>query len=136
MHKPLRILSLVTLLGLAIHWGFSAAINRTIDATAPMWYHVMMLLGFELMAGGLAGLAIMTITRKFMPGNLFVLSGFMTVNMWGLGFFANAIPLRYAEPLCINAFLELSIWFFLAGSALSIFQLVTGTLRRNNAITT
>jgi hypothetical protein len=78
------------------------------------------------------------VLQRFGPFYLFMLGLFAIVNMWGLGFFATSVPnnthaLYYAEPLGINALLEASIWLFLGGAVLGMFQLVRGLIweRRN-----
>ena len=153
MRTLLKITSSVTIIGLVIYGVFTTAIGQTTAAPpVPLWYHVMALLGFELMTAGITGSIAIRVTQnsglltsgsvgvlqRFGPFYLFMLSLFAIVNMWGLGFFATSVPnnthaLYYAEPLGINALLEAAIWLFLGGVALGMFQLVRGLIweRRN-----
>ena len=153
MRTLLKITSSVTIIGLVIYGVFTTAIGQTAAAPpVPLWYHVMALLGFELMTAGITGSIAIRVTQnsglltggsvgvvqRFGPFYLFMLSLFAIVNMWGLGFFATSVPnnthaLYYAEPLGINALLEAAIWLFLGGAALGMFQLVRGLIweRRN-----
>ena len=153
MRTLLKITSSVTIIGLVIYGVFTTAIGQTAAAPpVPLWYHVMALLGFELMTAGITGSIAIRVTQnsglltggsvgvlqRFGPFYLFILSLFAIVNMWGLGFFATSVPnnthaLYYAEPLGINALLEAAIWLFLGGAALGMFQLVRGLIweRRN-----
>lgn len=153
MRTLLKITSSVTIIGLVIYGVFTTAIGQTTAAPpVPLWYHVMALLGFELMTAGITGSIAIRVTQnsglltsgsvgvlqRFGPFYLFMLSLFAIVNMWGLGFFATSVPnnthaLYYAEPLGINALLEAAIWLFLGGAALGMFQLVRGLIweRRN-----
>ena len=153
MRTLLKITSSVTIIGLVIYGVFTTAIGQTAAAPpVPLWYHVMALLGFELMTAGITGsIAIrgtqnsglltggsVGVLQRFGPFYLFMLSLFAIVNMWGLGFFATSVPnnthaLYYAEPLGINALLEAAIWLFLGGAVLGMFQLVRGLIweRRN-----
>ena len=153
MRTLLKITSSVTIIGLVIYGVFTTAISQTAAAPpVPLWYHVMALLGFELMTTGITGSIAIRVTQnsglltggsvgvlqRFGPFYLFMLSLFAIVNMWGLGFFATSVPnnthaLYYAEPLGINALLEAAIWLFLGGAVLGMFQLVRGLIweRRN-----
>ena len=153
MRTLLKITSSVTIIGLVIYGVFTTAIGQTAAAPpVPLWYHVMALLGFELMTAGITGSIAIRVTQnsglltggsvgvlqRFGPFYLCMLSLFAIVNMWGLGFFATSVPnnthaLYYAEPLGINALLEAAIWLFLGGAALGMFQLVRGLIweRRN-----
>ncbi|GEM_PF-294719 len=153
MRTLLKITSSVTIIGLVIYGVFTTAIGQTAAAPpVPLWYHVMALLGFELMTAGITGSIAIRVTQnsglltggsvgvlqRFGPFYLFMLSLFAIVNMWGLGFFATSVPnnthaLYYAEPLGINALLEAAIWLFLGGAVLGMFQLVRGLIweRRN-----
>ena len=153
MRTLLKITSSVAIIGLVIYGVFTTAIGQTAAAPpVPLWYHVMALLGFELMTAGITGSIAIRVTQnsglltggsvgvlqRFGPFYLFMLSLFAIVNMWGLGFFATSVPnnthaLYYAEPLGINALLEAAIWLFLGGAALGMFQLVRGLIweRRN-----
>ena len=148
MRTLLKITSSVTIIGLVIYGVFTTAIGQTAAAPpVPLWYHVMALLGFELMTAGITGSIAIRVTQnsglltggsvgvlqRFGPFYLFMLSLFAIVNMWGLGFFATSVPnnthaLYYAEPLGINALLEAAIWLFLGGAALGMFQLVRGLI--------
>ena len=152
MRTLLKITSSVTVIGLVIYGVFTTAIGQTAAPPVPLWYHVMALLGFELMTAGITGSIAVGVTRnsvlptggsvgvlqRFGPFYLFMLGLFAIVNMWGLGFFATSVPnnthaLYYAEPLGINALLEASIWLFLGGAVFGMFQLVRGLIweRRN-----
>lgn len=153
MRTLLKITSSVAIIGLVIYGVFTTAIGQTAAAPpVPLWYHVMALLGFELMTVGITGSIAIRVTQnsglltggsvgvlqRFGPFYLFMLSLFAIVNMWGLGFFATSVPnnthaLYYAEPLGINALLEAAIWLFLGGAVLGMFQLVRGLIweRRN-----
>ena len=153
MRTLLKITSSVTIIGLVIYGVFTTAIGQTAAAPpVPLWYHVVALLGFELMTAGITGSIAIRVTQnsglltggsvgvlqRFGPFYLFMLSLFAIVNMWGLGFFATSVPnnthaLYYAEPLGINALLEAAIWLFLGGAVLGLFQLVRGLIweRRN-----
>ena len=142
MRTLLKITSSVTVIGLVIYGVFTTAIGQTAAPPVPLWYHVMALLGSiavgvtrnsVLPTGGSVG-----VLQRFGPFYLFMLGLFAIVNMWGLGFFATSVPnnthaLYYAEPLGINALLEASIWLFLGGAVLGMFQLVRGLIweRRN-----
>ena len=55
MRTLLKITSSVTVIGLVIYGVFTTAIGQTAAPPVPLWYHVMALLGFELMTAGITG---------------------------------------------------------------------------------
>ena len=64
MRTLLKITSSVTVIGLVIYGVFTTAIGQTAAPPVPLWYHVMALLGFELMTAGITGSIAVGVTRN------------------------------------------------------------------------
>lgn len=127
-----------TFIGFGLLWIAIVIVSDLIPPGGmnPIAQRSMALLGFELMAGGIAGMiAIALMNIRFFAGQLLNASWLVWAHAWVFGLLANLFQTDagvsvYIEPGFITPMKDLAKWLFLGGICLGIVQLVT--LRMKN----